>query len=332
MRQNLRYIDQPRIEHVLILSGDQLYRMDFTAMLATHERSGADVTIAALPVERSAVSGLGVLRIGDTGRVEGFLEKPKTDEEVALVRTDPAWIDAQGIASRGRDCLASMGIYLFNRDTLVDVLTKTPYHDFGKEIFPASIRSRHVQAYLFDGFWEDIGTIGSYYRTNLDLARRDAPFELASADAPIYSRPRFLPPSRIEGAVIHGSLIADGCLIDEDAVIENSVIGLRCRIGARTVIRNSVILGADFYETPAEIDAGRAAGRPRLGIGAETLIEGAIVDKNCRIGDRVRIHNPRGVKVSPETPHGMICDSIVVVPKEATLGDGSDFAASLSPS
>ncbi len=162
---------RPGIEYVLILSGDQLYRMNYNDMLATHVKNKADVTIGALPCSREDAAGFGIMRLDDSGRVMGFLEKPKTEADLALVRTDPAWIDARGIASRGRDCLASMGIYLFNRDKLVDLLTKTDYHDFGKEIFPASIRTHRVQVHMFDGYWEDIGTIKSFYQCNLDLAR-----------------------------------------------------------------------------------------------------------------------------------------------------------------
>ncbi|MDP7301499.1 MAG: sugar phosphate nucleotidyltransferase, partial [Pirellulaceae bacterium] len=163
VRKNLRYIEQDGIEFVMILSGDQLYRMDYCDMLRTHRESGADVTISALPVSREDARSLGVMRIDDSSRVVGFLEKPQTDEEIDLVRIDPTWIDAQGIASGGRECLASMGIYLFNRDFLVDVLTKTTYEDFGKEVFPAAFRARHVQAHLFDDYWEDIGTIKAFY-------------------------------------------------------------------------------------------------------------------------------------------------------------------------
>lgn len=163
VRQNLRYVEQPGVEYVLILSGDQLYRMNFQDMMLTHIESGADVTISGVPVHAADASSLGIMRLDNQGHVVGFLEKPKTEEELNIVRTDPAWIDAKGIESRGRDCLANMGIYLFNRKTLIDVLSKTDYRDFGKEVFPASIRSRHVQVHLFDGYWEDIGTIKSFY-------------------------------------------------------------------------------------------------------------------------------------------------------------------------
>ncbi len=322
VRQNLRYVEQPGIEYVLILSGDQLYRMNFQDMLLGHIEAAADVSIAAVPVHSSAASSLGIMRLEDSGRVVGFLEKPKTAHEVAHVRTDPAWIDARGIQSGGRDCLANMGIYLFNRNTLVDVLQKTDYRDFGREVFPASVRARHVQVYLFDGYWEDIGTIKSFYEANLALARPEAPFDLASVEAPIYSHPRFLPPTRIDGATVRGSLVADGSLIEPGAVIENSVIGVRCRVGRNVTIRGSIVMGNDFYETPEEMVANAAEGKPPLGIGEGTHVEGAIIDKNCRIGRHARIVNPHGLENTDETPHGMIRDGIVVMPKNTTLPDG----------
>jgi len=322
VRQNLRSIQQPGVDLVLVLSGDQLYRMDFRDMLRTHRETGADVTIAGLPVERKAAAGFGIMRLDDTGRVVGFLEKPKTDEDLKLVRTDPAWIDAHGIASRGRDCLASMGIYLFNRDILVDLLTKTDYHDFGKEIFPTSIRTQKVQVHLFDGYWEDIGTIRSFYQANLDLAAANPPFALTSAVQPIYSRARFLAPTRIGGATIRASLIADGCDIGEGTTIENSVIGLRCQIGPNCTIRNSILMGLDSYETPDELKSDGSCGVPPMGIGAGTYIDGAIVDKNCRIGRNVRIVNDKGVDSTPETAQATVREGIIVVPKEAVLPDG----------
>ncbi|MGB7737194.1 MAG: glucose-1-phosphate adenylyltransferase [Thermoguttaceae bacterium] len=322
VRQNLRYVQQPGIEYVLILSGDQLYRMNYQDMLVSHIAAAADVTIAAVPVHSREAASSGIMRLDDTGRVVGFLEKPKTEHELSMVRTDPAWIDARGIVSRGRDCLANMGIYLFNRNTLIDVLEKTDYRDFGKEVFPASIRSRHVQVHLFDGYWEDIGTIKSFYEANLELARPDAPFDLASAEAPIYSHARFLPPTRVDDAVVRGSLVADGSVIEPGAVIENSVIGLRCWIGRNVVIRNSILMGADFYETADAVAAHRVNGHPPLGVGEGSHIEGAIIDKNGRIGRNVRVVNEQGLDYAEETPNGMIRDGIVVTAKGTTLPDG----------
>lgn len=321
VRQNLRYAEEPGTKYVLIISGDQLYRIDFREMIAAHQRSGADVTIAAVPVHSDAASGLGIMRVDDTGRVVGFLEKPKNKHELDLVRIDPKWIDGQGMASRGRDCLANMGIYLFSRQALIDVLEKTDYRDFGKEVFPASIRTRHVKVYLFDGYWEDIGTIKSFYQANLGLVSRNTSFDLVSPGAPIYSRPRFLPPTRVDRASIKSSLIADGSRIEEGAVIENSIIGLRCLIGRDVVIRNSILMGNDFYESPGDITLHQSNGLPPLGVGPGTLIEGAIIDKNCRIGRGVRIINEKRLEDTPETQFGMIRDGIVVIPKETTLPD-----------
>lgn len=322
VRQNLRYFQQPGTEHVLILSGDQLYRMDFRDMLATHQRTKADVTIAALPVARQEASQLGIMRLDKDECVAGFLEKPKQQSETDLMRTDPAWIERQGIPSRGRDLLASMGIYLFNRDTLVNVLTKTDYRDFGKEIFPAAIRTHRVKVHLFDGYWEDIGTIKSFFQANIDLAKPEPQFELTSAEAPIYSHARFLPPTRVEGAAVRNSLLADGCLIESGAMIENSIIGLRCRIGRNVTIRNSVLMGNDYFQAPADVAADLAAGRPPLGIGESAVIEGSIIDKNCRVGRRVRLINESGIEETPDNDQAMIVDGVVVAPKGAILADG----------
>ena len=326
VRKNLRYVPQRGIDYVLILSGDQLYRMDFADMIRSHQEANADVTIAAKPFSREAVSDLGVMRLDDSGRVVGFLEKPQTDAEIELVRMDPAWIDAHGIASGGRECLASMGIYLFNRESLTAALDKTDYQDFGREVFPASIRSRRVQVYLFDGYWEDIGTIGSFYQANIGLASAAPPFELFTAQAPIYSRPRFLPPTRVDDARVRQSLIADGCIIQPGATIENSVIGLRCRIGRNVTIRNSVLMGADEYDTPEELQAFRRAGLPPTGIGDGSIIDGAIVDKDCRIGVGARIANPHACRQADINDVCLVRDGIVVVRKGATIPDGWEVA------
>jgi len=325
VRKNLRYVQQYGIQYVLILSGDQLYRMDFRRMIETHKTSGADVTIAAMPVAREDASALGIMRADESGRVVDFVEKPKTEDQIRKVMTDPAWIDGRGILSRGRNCLASMGIYLFNRDALVDVLTKTDYQDFGKEVFPASFRTGHVQMHLFDGYWEDIGTIRAFYESNLSLAGTEPAFELNAPEAPIHTRARSLPPSRLDDAKVTGSLIADGCVIGKGAVIENSIIGLRSIIGPGATIRNSVLMGADFYEAPAERSGGRNSARPPVGIGTGSVIDGAIVDKNCRIGRNVRIVNERGIDRSDDADDCMIVDGIPVVVKEAILPDGWEW-------
>jgi glucose-1-phosphate adenylyltransferase len=322
VRKNLRYFVQPETELVLILSGDQLYRMDFRDMINTHEAAKADVTIAAKPVSRAEAGAMGIMRVNNTGHVVGFLEKPQTNEELNDVAMDPQWLEARGIESRGRDCLASMGIYLFQRDTLLAALEKTNYRDFGKEVFPASIRARQVQVHMFDGYWEDIGTIRAFYDANLRLAQPHPPFDLASATAPIYTRARFLPPTRADGATIQQSLVADGCVIGHGTRIENSVIGLRCRIGNNVTIRNSVIMGADYYETPAQLSADRSAGRPPIGIGDSAVIDGAIVDKNCHVGAGAQvIGNPQQLDHVVGENFEML-DGILVLPKNAVLPDG----------
>jgi len=318
VRKNLRYLTQADTDYVVILSGDQLYRMDFKAMLKTHIESGAEVTIAAKPVYDHEASALGIMQVDNQGRVEGFEEKPKTEEKLQKVRMDPAWIDAHGIVSDGRSCLASMGIYLFNRKMLIEALENEADQDFGKQVFPSLIKKHHVQVHLFDGYWEDIGTIGSFFEANLQLVQTTAPFEFATSTSQIYSRPRFLPPTRVDGATIERSLIADGCIIEQGARIENSVIGLRCQIGRDVTIRNSIIMGADFYEGQES----RRTDLPPIGIGAGSRIQGAIVDKNCRIGSGAQVVNHNE---TVEGNVGEICairDGILVVEKNASLPDG----------
>jgi len=322
VRKNIPYWDQRGIDYVMILSGDQLYRMDYGEMLQTHQESGADVTIGALPVDRQAARALGIMRVDDDGKVVGFLEKPQTDDEIDMVSMDPKWIDSRGLESQGRDCLASMGIYIFNRDMLVDVLTKTDYQDFGKEVFPAAFRSGHVQVHLFDGYWEDIGTVRAFYEANLAMAGPNPPFRLTDADHQIFTRARHLPPTSIEDATIKNSLIADGCRICPGAVIENSVIGLRSIIGANVTIKDSFLMGADYYAERDEQEEDAACGRPAIGVGEGAFIQGAIIDKNAHIGARARIVNDTGVDTTEEKDGCMVADGIPVVIKNTTLPEG----------
>ncbi len=320
VRKNLRYILEYGVDKVLILSGDQLYRMNYADMMATHEASGADVTIAGIPVPRKDASSLGIMKVDDSGKVIGFVEKPQTEEALADVRTKPEWIDARGIPSQGRDCLASMGLYIFNRDVLVELLDND-HEDFGKEVFPTAMRTKHVQLHLFDGYWEDIGTIRAFYEANLSLARRNPPFDFSAPEAPVYSRARFLPPSVIEGAQIKDSLVADGCKIGRGTVIENSVIGLRTNIGDNVTIRNSIIMGADY----SEATEGLKPGRLPLGIGEGSVIEGTILDKNCRIGKNVRITNQAKLENFGEDDALQVRDGIPIVIKDAQIESGFTF-------
>jgi len=322
VRQNLNYIEQRHVEYVLVLSGDQLYRMNYKKMLKTHVDSSADVTISTVPVLKNQATDLGIMRLDDTGKVVGFLEKPKSNEELEHVRTDPAWIDARGIRSQGREFLASMGIYLFKKQVLLDVLEKTEYTDFGKEVFPAAIRTQKVHVHLFDGYWEDIGTIKAFFEANLAMAGANPPFSLWHSDWTTYTAPRFLPPTQMDGATVRNSLVADGCIIGDGAVIENSIIGLRCQIGKGVKIRDSIIMGADYYETETEIADQRRRGIPPIGIGEHTEIEHAIIDKDCHVGKRVKIVNKNDIVDGEEKPYGMIRDGIICVQKKAEIPDG----------
>ena len=319
VRQNIGCIKQRDIEHVLILSGDQLYRMNFAEMLDTHLKSDAEATIAARPVSREEAGGFGIMQLDDSGRVRGFVEKPQTTKEMEAVRMDPAWIDARGVTSGGRDLLASMGIYLFNRDFLVEVLENSDFQDFGREVFPESICKKRVNVHLFDGYWEDIGTIGSFYRCSLELASAASPFNFMMPEAPIYSHARYLPPSRIDEASVLNSVVADGCIIEKGVVIENSAIGLRCRIGAGAQIRNSVLMGADYYHAAVDVESDQAVGKPPLGIGSGAVIEGAIIDKNCRIGSGAQIVNSDNQLTADVTNEVVIRDGVVVVQKDSLI-------------
>jgi glucose-1-phosphate adenylyltransferase len=323
VRRNIPYFTETPYDLVLILSGDQLYRMDFQDMIRTHRENKADATIAALPVGEAEAQSCGIMRIDAAGRVIDFEEKPKTAEKRERVRTDPGWLEKLGIRARGRSYLASMGIYLFNRATLVDLLASSGATDFGHEIFPQAIAHHRVQAHLFDGYWEDIGTIGAFHKANIDLTREDPPFDFSHGNSPVFTRPRYLPCSRIAGATVVDSLLADGCIIGRGSVIENSVIGVRARIGAHVTIRNTYLMGADFYEQPQHLEENRRLGRPDVAIGADAVIEDAIIDKNARIGRGVRIRNEAGLVDAEEAPHYVIRDRIVVIPRQTTLEDGT---------
>lgn len=315
VRKNLVHLEEDWIEHVLILSGDQLYRMDFREMMKTHIESGADATIAGIPVSRQDASALGIMQVDDSARVTGFVEKPQTDEELASVRMEPSWIDERGIQSNGRDCLASMGLYIFNKSMMVDLLRSTDHEDFGKQVFPEAINTHKVQVHLFDGYWEDIGTIRAFYEANLNLAGKSPPFDIRNRDAPIFSRPRFLPPTIMGDTKITGSLIADGCRIGNNVTIENSVIGLRTVIGDNVTIKNCVVMGADSIEKSGSLPEGVLP----IGIGDGTMISEAILDKNCRIGRNVKITNAAGVENLGEDEPLQVRDGISIVIKNGQI-------------
>jgi glucose-1-phosphate adenylyltransferase len=323
VRRNIPYFNENEYDNILILSGDQLYRMDFQEMIRDHTENRADITISTIPVAESEATACGIMKIDDSGRVTDFTEKPKSAEALARARSSPESLEKLGFHSGDRHFLASMGIYLFNRSPLVEMLATSNVTDFGKELFPQAIRNHHVQAHLFEGYWEDIGTVGAFHRANIDLAGDNPPFEFMSGERPIFTRPRYLPCSRLSDVTVRNSLVADGCVIGPGSLIENSVIGVRSQIAANVTIRNSYIMGADTFEPPARQQLNLRSGRAAIGIGGGSHIENAIIDKNARIGSNVRIANQAGILDSEEHAHYMIRDGVVVIPKFTVLEDGT---------
>ena len=325
VRQNSLYVKNEHCEEVLILSGDQLYRMDYRSLIRTHRESRADVTIAAIPVREDQTAGFGLMRMDDTGRVVSFVEKPKTEPERKPYFTPTEWIEERGIKAQGRHYLANMGIYLFNADVLFELLNARPLAtDFGKEVFPRNVGGKKIHAHLFDGYWEDLGTIKSYHEASLALAEPDPPFDFYTPEGVIYTRMRNLPASRIDGATLTRSVVSDGCRIGEGTVLERCLIGVRARIGSQSRLTDTVMIGSDRYETDAEVQANRSAGVPSFNVGDGTVIERAILDKDCRVGDGVRIVN-EAKRVEYDDPGGMwhVRDGIVCVPRGAVIPDGT---------
>jgi glucose-1-phosphate adenylyltransferase len=316
VRQNMRYFLERPFDYYLILSGDQLYRMDFRALLHQHIRSGADITLATKPIGRSLVSDFGIMQSDAHRRVTKFVEKPKDEAVLSEFKMGPELLASVGSAPDAELYQASMGIYVFNRDVLVDCLNNN-LADFGKHVIPESIADRQISGYIFNGYWEDIGTIRAFYEANLDLTDLLPQYSFFEASAPIYTHPRFLPGSKMNGATLRQAIIADGCIIS-DAHIERSVIGVRSIIESGATIRNSIVMGADYYETESTPDRLRL---PRIGIGRNCVIDRAIIDKNARIADGVVI-TPEGKPADLDAGNYFIRDGIVVVPKNAVIPAG----------
>lgn len=322
VRQNVRQVEEDPCSDALILSGDQLYRMDYRELIKTHHESDADITIAVLPVPESHVAGFGILKMNEAGRIESFIEKPRVAEKEHEPFFTPAeWIESRGIPCDGRNYLASMGIYLFKRDVLLDLLSDPQATDFGRDIFQKHYQRLKVYAHLFDGYWEDLGTIKSYHQSALDLAREKPAFEFYHPDGPIYTRMRFLPAARIGGATIKDSLISDGCVVQSGTTIHHSLLGIRSRMGERCRIVETVIIGADRFETDEERERNRDDGIPNMNVGSDCHIERAILDKDCRVGNRVTI-NYRGKESSVDGDCFYVRDGIVVIPKGMVVPDG----------
>ncbi len=320
VRQSLKHIHKNEFEYVLILSGDQLYQMDFGLMIANHEQAGADITIATIPVGEREAPEFGILKANEQNLITSFIEKPAKD----LL---PQWVSNTGeeMAQQGRHYLASMGIYIFNRKVLFDLLEqeKKDATDFGKEIIPDAINTYKVASYQYDGYWTDIGNIYSFFEANLALTLDIPPFNLFDNKKMVYSRARMLPPAKVSGTTIEQTIIAEGSIIHASK-IANSVIGIRSRIGLGSEIVSCYIMGNDFYETIEEIAHNFNRGIPKLGIGDHCSLTNVIVDKDCRIGNNVIIN---GGSHLPDSDHSLFAvkDGIVVVKKGAVIPDGFEL-------
>ncbi len=323
VRQNIGFVREEAPGDVLLLSGDQLYRMDFRRLLDAHRQSNADVTLAVVPVTREQGKRLGVLRRDATGRIDRFVEKPQTDADLEGMHMTAPAPKARGAAAGERVYLANMGIYLFARKALDALLTAHPSAvDLVREIIPRSLESHRFQAHLFDGYWEDLGSITSYHAAHLALAGDDPPFDFASVEGVIYTHMRNLPASQVQAAHIEHALISDGCVVHAGSRLERCVVGVRGRIGRDVVLRDTVFNGADRYETDAERQENRRRGVPDLGVGDGSVVERAILDKDCRVGRNVRLVNQRGV-AEAEGANYVIRDGIVVIPDGTVVPDGT---------
>ena len=323
VRQVLPHIRDWGIDTLLILSGDHLYHMDYRDFLARHYNTNADVTVSVIPCEPKPASEFGLLKTDESGRIIEFKEKPK-GEELLSMQVDTTKLGLDANEAGRRPFLASMGIYVFKYDKLEELLNQdSRWVDFGREIIPAAIKTGHVQAHMFDGYWEDIGTIGAFYRANLDLTTKIPKFNLFDAEAPVYTRARFLPPSKIENSEINDSIISDGCIVS-GAKITNSVIGVRSRVSQGVQLDAAYMMGADYYQTFDDMRSDLARGVPRMGIGDGSVVRRAIIDKNARIGSGVRLLNEAAVQ-EVDGPDGtyFIRDGIIIVPKNAVIRDGT---------
>jgi glucose-1-phosphate adenylyltransferase len=317
VRQAARHFSGYQADYYLILAGDHLYRMDYGEMVESHVDRGADITIAAQPVGVEDASEMGIFRFGHDGQIVGFEEKPSIERLGAIGRSIPAGTSLQGFSAE-KPFVASMGIYVFSRDVLLDLLECSDAHDFGREIIPAALDTQRVNAFLYRGYWADVGTVDSFYDANMSLTLGEPPFNFFDPRKPIFTRPRFLAASSFIGAHVDHSLVTEGCYLDR-CTIEHSVVGIRSQIDAHARITRSVLLGADFYEDQDDRAGGQAI---PIGIGSDAVLDRVIVDKNARIGRGVRLTNERGV-VQEDGPNYYIRSGIIIVPKGAVIPDGT---------
>jgi glucose-1-phosphate adenylyltransferase len=321
VRQNMMHFRTHDYDLVLILSGDQLYRMDFREIIQQHIKSGAEVTVATIPVSREPARSFGIMQIDANKEIVRFVEKPKQDDALDTLKMGGDALNEIGRDRNDDLFLASMGIYVFNREAMNEALADPLKQDFGKDIIPQMIGKKKLFSYVYQGYWEDIGTIRAFYDANLDLTEPLPKFDFFESGSPIYTRGRFLPSSKINEARISKSIVSDGCILTR-ADIHHSIIGIRSRLDEGVQVRDSIIMGADYYESVKSLEENARIGRPAIGIGANTIIEGAIVDKNTRIGKNVVI-KAEGKTGSIDHPFYHYRDGIVVIPKDRVIPDGT---------
>ncbi len=320
VRKNLVHFLDHDFDYLVILSGDQLYRMDFRELVDQHVATGAEITVATIPVTREECHALGIMQMDADQRIQNFVEKPKEASVLEPLKLGDEARQQLGIKMTGDAFLASMGIYVFNRDVICELLDN-PHSDFGKHIIPHAIKSRRVFSYVYQGYWEDIGTIRSFFEANLDLVSELPRFNFFDMSAPIFSRPRYLPGSKINGAQIDHAVISDGCIINR-ATIVRSIIGLRTLVGSGTKLNRVIVIGSDYYEAADSVERHMKEGKPRIGIGENCTIDNAIIDKNTRIGNNVTI-SPAGKAENLDHQNYFIRDGIIIIPKDAVIPDGT---------
>jgi glucose-1-phosphate adenylyltransferase len=317
VRQAVRHFARYDADYYLILAGDHLYRMDYAELVDAHIDSNADITIAAQPVTMEDALAMGIFLFDRAGQISAFEEKPKRERLEEIGQSIPPGSTHTG-HTPGKPYVASMGIYVFSRDVLLDVLERNRATDFGKEIIPGALGNYRVTAYLFRGYWADVGTVESFYNANIMLTRPGAPFKFYDRQRPIYTHPRFLPGPQFKECTTRESIINEGCYVDR-ATIDESIVGIRTHIQSGASIRRSVLLGADFYEAD---EAAVRGDDPRLGIGRDVVLDKVIVDKNARIGDSARLVNERGLDHCDGDGY-YIRNGIIVVPKDGVIKPGT---------
>lgn len=320
VRQNLHFLENHG-NLVLILSGDHLYRMDYRKFVDFHLHAGAEISISVLPIRAEEAKNFGVMKVDKTGRIVEFREKPKESAAMEAMKVDHDIFSAFGMAAEGRTHLASMGIYIFNWNVLHELLENSTQEDFGKQVIPDAVRRKKVFGYFFDGYWQDIGTIPSFFEANLNLTEPLPRFDFYDEEKPIFTHARFLPGSKILASDVTESILCEGSIIN-GSKISRSIVGVRSRIGERCVMERTVMMGADFFESKEDLAKNAAQGIPPIGIGRDCEIRTAIIDKNARIGNGVKLINARGVR-DEKAENYCVVNGILVVPKNAVIPDGT---------